>query len=144
MKELYLIAVIAGEKVVIPAEQVDSVVNVRESVPVPSSAPFIAGLFALRSRVLTLIDCQFFVSGEPVDLVPGQPAIVVNIGGCHYGLLVDAVIDVVQSGVSPVPLPSQLPAGWRDIGRALLDIDEATYLLIDPDYMVNPALRRAA
>ncbi|MFN3475433.1 MAG: chemotaxis protein CheW [Blastomonas sp.] len=144
MKELYLIAVIAGEKVVIPAEQVDSVVNVRESVPVPSSAPFIAGLFALRSRVLTLIDCQFFVSGEPVDLVPGQPAIVVNIGGCHYGLLVDAVIDVVQSAVSPVPLPGQLPAGWRDIGRALLDIDEATYLLIDPDYMVNPALRRAA
>lgn len=144
MKELYLIAVIAGEKVVIPAEQVDSVVNVRESVPVPSAAPFIAGLFALRSRVLTLIDCQFFVSGEPVDLVPGQPAIVVNIGGCHYGLLVDAVIDVVQSAIAPVPLPGQLPAGWRDIGRALLDIDEATYLLIDPDYMVNPALRRAA
>lgn len=144
MKELYLIAIIAGEKVVIPAEQVDSVVNVRESVPVPSSAPFIAGLFALRSRVLTLIDCQFFVSGEPVDLVPGQPAIVVNIGGCHYGLLVDAVIDVVQSAIAPVPLPSQLPAGWRDIGRALLDIDQATYLLIDPDYMVNPAVRRAA
>ncbi|MDM7957144.1 chemotaxis protein CheW [Blastomonas sp.] len=144
MKELYLIAVIAGEKVVIPAEQVDSVVNVRESVPVPSAAPFIAGLFALRSRVLTLIDCQFFVSGEPVDLVPGQPAIVVNIGGCHYGLLVDAVIDVVQSNIAPVPLPSQLPAGWCDIGRALLDIDAATYLLIDPDYMVNPALRRAA
>ncbi|MGQ3176023.1 MAG: chemotaxis protein CheW [Blastomonas fulva] len=144
MKELYLIAVISGEKVVIPAEQVDSVVNVRESVPVPSAAPFIAGLFALRSRVLTLIDCQFFVTGEPADLTPGQPAIVVNIGGCHYGLLVDAVIDVVQSVVAPAPLPGQLPAGWSDIGRALLDFDSSTYLLIDPDYMVNPALRRAA
>ncbi len=144
MKELYLIAVIAGEKVAIPAEQIDSVVNVRESVPVPSAAPFIAGLFALRSRVLTLIDCQFFVSSETADLIPGQPAIVVNIGGCHYGLLVDAVIDVVQTHVPPAPLPGQLPSGWSDIGRALLDIDGATYLLIDPDYMVNPALRRAA
>lgn len=144
MKELYLIAVIAGEKVAIPAEQIDSVVNVRESVPVPSSAPFITGLFALRSRVLTLIDCQYFVSGEPADLTPGQPAIVVNIGGCHYGLLVDAVIDVVQTTTAPAPLPGQLPAGWSDIGRALLDIDGATFLLIDPDYMVNPALRRAA
>lgn len=144
MKELYLIAVIDGEKVAIPAEQVDSVVNVRESVPVPSSAPFIAGLFALRSRVLTLIDCQFFVSSEPAEPAPGQPAIVVNIGGCHYGLLVDSVIDVVQTNVAPAPLPGQLPTGWSDIGRSLIDIDGATYLLIDPDYMVNPALRRAA
>jgi purine-binding chemotaxis protein CheW len=144
MKELHLIAVIAGEKVAIPAEQIDSVVTVRESVPVPSAAPFISGLFALRSRVLTLIDCQFFVSGEPAELRPGQPAIVVNIGGCCYGLLVDAVIDVVHTAVRPVPLPGQLPAGWSDIGRALLEIDGATYLLIDPDYMVNPILRRAA
>lgn len=144
MKELYLIAVIDGEKVAIPAEKVDSVVNVRESVPVPSAAPFIAGLFALRSRVLTLIDCQFFVSGEPAELRPRQPAIVVDIGGCCYGLLVDAVIDVVQTGIPPTPLPGQLPAGWCDIGRGLLAIGEDTFLLIDPDYMVNPALRRAA
>lgn len=144
MKELYLIAVIAGDHVAIPAEQIDSVVNVRESVPVPSSAPFIAGLFALRSRVLTLIDCQFFVSAEPAELVPGQPAIVVNIGGCFYGLLVDAVVDVIHSTASPLPLRSRLSAGWHEIGRGLLEIGEETYLLIDPDYMVNPALRRAA
>lgn len=144
MKELYLIAVVAGEKVAISAEQVDSVVNVRDAVPVPSSAPYVAGLFALRSRVLTLIDCQYFASGTPADLNPGQPAIVVNIGGCHYGLLVDTVMDVVHSGTAPAPLPGQLPAGWRDIGRALLNIDAETCLLIDPDYMVNPGLRRAA
>lgn len=144
MKELYLIAVIAGEQVAIPAEKIDSVVNVRESVPVPSAGPFIAGLFALRSRVLTLIDCQYFVTGEPAELTPGQPAIVVGIGGCSYGLLVDSVIDVIQTSVRPAHLPGQLPTGWNDIGTAILDIDGATYLLIDPDYMVNPAIRRAA
>lgn len=144
MKNLYLIAVIAGETVALPTNQVDSVVKVRESVPVPSAAPFISGLFALRSRVLTLIDCQFFVTGEPIDLIPGQPAIVVNIGGCSYGLLVDEVLDVIQMTGQAMPLPGQLPAGWSDIGRALLQVGDATYLLIDPEYLVNPSIRRAA
>lgn len=144
MKNLYLIAVIAGETVAIPTTQIDSVVKVRESVPVPSAAPFISGLFALRSRVLTLIDCQYFVTGEPADLISGQPAIVVNIGGCTYGLLVDEVLDVIQMQAQAMPLPSQLPAGWSEIGRALLQVGEATYLLIDPEYLVNPATRRAA
>lgn len=144
MKDLYLIAVIAGETVAIPSERIDSVVKVRESVPVPSSAPFITGLFALRSRVLTLIDCQYFVTGEPADLKAGQPAIVVDIGGCCYGLLVDDVLDVIPIPTPRLPLPSQLPAGWSEVGRALLELGGETYLLIDPDYMVNPAMRRAA
>ncbi|ESZ88622.1 MAG: chemotaxis protein CheW [Blastomonas sp. CACIA14H2] len=144
MKDLFLIAVIAGETVAFPSERIDSVVKVRESVPVPSAAPFISGLFALRSRVLTLIDCQFFVTGEPAELVPGQPAIVVNIGGCSYGLLVDDVLDVAPIRTAALPLPSQLPAGWSEIGRSLLELDGETLLLIDPDYMVNPATRRAA
>lgn len=144
MKDLYLLAVIAGETVAFPSERIDSVVKVRESVPVPSAAPFIAGLFALRSRVLTLIDCQYFVTGDTAELVPGQPAIVVNIGGCSYGLLVDDVLDVTPVRTPALPLPSQLPAGWSEIGRSLLELGGETYLLIDPDYMVNPQVRRAA
>lgn len=144
MKDLFLIAVIAGETVAFPSQRIDSVVKVRDSVPVPSSAPFISGLFALRSRVLTLIDCQYFVTGEPAELNPGQPAIVVDIGGCCYGLLVDEVLDVTPIRTAPLPLPSRLRAGWSDIGRSLLELDGDTFLLIDPDYMVNPAMRRAA
>lgn len=144
MKDLFLIAVIAGETVAIPTLRIDSVVKVRESVPVPSAAPFITGLFALRSRVLTLIDCQYFVTGEPAELMPGQPAIVVNIGGCCYGLLVDEVLDVVPICTPTLQLPSQLPAGWSEIGRGLLELAGDTFLLIDPDYMVNPSVRRAA
>jgi len=144
MKDLYLLAVIAGETVAFPSERIDSVVKVRDSVPVPSAAPFIAGLFALRSRVLTLIDCQYFVTGDTAEVVSGQPAIVVNIGGCSYGLLVDDVLDVTPIRTPALPLPSQLPAGWNEIGRSLLELDGETYLLIDPDYMVNPQVRRAA
>lgn len=144
MKQLYLIAVIAGEHVALPAGLIDSVVKVREAVPVPSVGPFVAGLFALRSRVLTLIDCQYFVTGDAAEVARGQPAVVVVVAGCAYGLLVDAVIDVIDTPVKPGPLRGQLPAGWGAIGTGLLELADTTYLLIDPEYLVNPAARRAA
>ena len=144
MKSLYLVAIIAGEQVAITAEQVDSVVKVRDAVPVPSAAPFIAGLFALRSRVLTLVDCQFFVTGEHHDLVNGQEAIVVKVGGYSYGLLVDNVLNVVNVSNKEEPLPAALPAGWSAIGSAMLEIDGKMHLVVDPQLLVNPSRRRAA
>jgi len=144
VKTLYLIATMAGEEVAIAAEAVDSVVKVRDYVPVPSADPFIAGLFALRSRVLTLIDCQYFVTGEPLDVEPGQEAIVVRIEGYSYGLLVDAVRDVTQVLQPPRPLSGRLPAGWNRIGTGMLEIGGETYLLVDAERMVNPGQRRSA
>lgn len=144
MKTLYLVAVIAGEQVAITAEQVDSVVKIRDAVPVPSAAPFIAGLFALRSRVLTLVDCQFFVTGEQYDVADGQEAIVVKVGGYSYGLLVDSVLNVVSAKNGVEPLPGALPAGWGAIGTAILEIEGQTHLVVDPHLLVNPAARRSA
>lgn len=144
MDRLYLIATIAGERVAMSTADVDSVVKVRDSVPVPSASPFIAGLFALRSRVLTLIDCQFFVTGEPADIEPGQEAVVVRIGGFSYGLLVDDVQDVVSTENVEKPLHGKLPAGWHAIGTAMLDIAGETYLVVSPAQLVNPTAKKAA
>ena len=58
MNELLLIVTIAGSRVAFPAAKVESVVELDALSPVPRAAPHIAGLSALRSRVLTVIDCQ--------------------------------------------------------------------------------------
>ena len=73
MNSLYLIATIAGEDVAIPAHQVESVVKVRDVVARAAVKPFVSGLFALRSRVLTLIDCQYFVTGTAADPAKTRP-----------------------------------------------------------------------
>ncbi|MEZ5709637.1 MAG: chemotaxis protein CheW [Blastomonas sp.] len=144
MKDLYLIARIAGERVAIAAQWVESVVKVSDATPIPSAAPYIAGLYALRSRVLTLIDCQFHLTGEQQDLRVGQNAVVVEVGGFSYGLLVDEVSDVITVASQPRPLQRKLPAGWELIGTAVLEDDAETYLVIDPARLINPALAHAA
>lgn len=144
MKNLYLIAEIAGEKVAIIAEQVDSVVKIKDSVSVPSAEPFIGGLFALRSRVLTLIDCQYFVTGEKCRETANKEAIVVKIGGYSYGLIVDGVQDVISATEKPQKLQRTLPDGWDGLGSCLLEINNITYLVVEPEKLVNPPHRRAA
>jgi hypothetical protein len=56
MDDLKLIARIAGQDVALSAEAIESVVEIDAITPVPLAAAHIAGLAALRSRVLTLID----------------------------------------------------------------------------------------
>src|SRR5689334_18908704 len=58
VKELLLVVTIAGERVALPAAAVESVVELDTLIPVPRAAPHIAGLSALRSRVLTVVDCM--------------------------------------------------------------------------------------
>lgn len=144
MKHLFLLANIANESVALKAEYVDSVVRVRDIVPVPSSAPFVAGLFAQRSRVLTLIDCQYFITHEGQDIRPGQTAIVVEHAGHSYGLLVDDVFDVIKPDMPPYRPFGVLHAGWDKIGSALIEYRDETYLIVEPERMINPSLARAA
>ena len=63
MEALKLIARIADQQVAISADTVESVVEVEAITPVPLAAPHIAGLAALRSRVLTIIDSYAALDG---------------------------------------------------------------------------------
>ena len=62
---LFLIAHIAGRTVAIPADHIDSAVDIGEVVPVPGTTPAIRGLAALRSRVVTVIDTGLALGVEP-------------------------------------------------------------------------------
>ena len=56
MAELLLIVRLAGRRVAFPAAEVEAVVELEGLTPVPRAAGHVAGLSALRSRVLTVID----------------------------------------------------------------------------------------
>ena len=64
---LVLIAHLAGETVALDADVVGSVVEIERIAPVPRAAPHIAGLAALRSRVLTVIDARAAIASGHVD-----------------------------------------------------------------------------
>ena len=110
---LYLMADLAGSRVAIDSGQVESIVHLPDVVPVPMCDPSIAGIFALRSRVLTLIDTQSLITGVQQTAHKGTLAVVTEIAGHQYGLLVDKVHDVVPIAIAQAESNILPPTAWN-------------------------------
>ena len=125
-----LIVRLAGEKVAFPAAEIEAVVEIEALTPVPRAAAHVAGLTALRSRVLTVIDCL-------ASLEPGRngadrrEAVVVVADGHPYALLVDGVEDVVEATGDVRPIRTALGPGWRRISRGSIEAEGNLLLLLD-------------
>ncbi len=132
---LYLIVSVHGQRIVLPADNVESVVEVDAVTPVPRVAPHIAGLFALRSRVLTVIDAAAALGLRPPLLVPAMPAVIVIADGHPYAVLVDEVHDVMMAGPPTAP-PALLEGGWAAAALGMVESGEDAYLLVDPAWLV--------
>jgi purine-binding chemotaxis protein CheW len=145
MNQLLLIVTIAGRRVAFPAERVESVVELEGLSPVPRAAPHVAGLSALRSRVLTVIDCQRSLELGATDLSGLHEAAVVEVDGHHYALTVDAVEDVVEALSDPQAMRAAMAAGWERVGLGMIETEEGPLLLIDIDALIaGPANDRVA
>ena len=146
MNELLLIVTIAGERVAFPAASVESVVELDAIIPVPRAADHIAGLSALRSRVLTVIDCNKALDLPPAAIGPViQEAAVVELEGHHYALMVDGVEDVVTALSDPAPVRAALGKGWERVSIGMVETEEGGFLLVDVAGLVaGPEQDRAA
>lgn len=135
MEKLYLIATIAGQPVAIRAAMVESVVDIGQISPVPLAPPHVAGLAALRSKVLTVICCERALGLVPV---PRRSAriVVVEIDGHSYGLLVGTIEDARVIEEPPAPIRARLDAGWARVAIGMLDFDGEPVLLVDPEQIV--------
>jgi len=131
MNHLLLVATIAGSRVALPASAVEGVVELDALIPVPRAAPHIAGLSALRSRVLTVIDCRRSLELDPIDGPRVPEAVVAEVDGHHYALLVDQVEDVVDALGSPRPVRAAMTAGWERVSLGMIETAEGPLLLVD-------------
>lgn len=132
MSALLLVVKIAGERVALPSCDAESVVELDTLIPVPRAAPHVAGLSALRSRVLTVIDARRSLDlGETRHDGGIREAVVVELDGHHYALIVDQVEDVVESLSEPVPVRGAMEAGWERVARGMVETDAGPILLID-------------
>ena len=144
MRELLLIAKIAGERIAVPAADVEAVVEIDGVTPVPRSAPHVAGLAALRSRVLTVIDSFASLELGFSELEGVREAIVVPADGHPYALLVDTVEDVLEFSGRIDPVRTSLGNGWRRVAKGMVDAEGDLLLLIDPHALIAGPAREAA
>ena len=148
MNELLLIVAIAGNRVAFPAVQVESVVELDTLIPVPRAPAHLAGLSALRSRVLTVIDCRLSLELDAKPRPDGElllEAAVVELDGHFYALIVDTVEDVIEALSNPVAVRGAMEPGWQRVAIGMVETEEGPMLMVDVAALVaGPATDRNA
>ena len=130
MNHLYLFATLAGTRVAVETREVEAVVKLVDISPVPGMGAHVAGLSALRSRVLTIIDVAALVRGTPTPAEERGFAIIADISGHSYGLMVDAVYDICQVPEGALPLRGQIDRVWAPHARGVVEHEGQPYLLV--------------
>ncbi len=144
MNDLLLIVSLAGRRVAFPAGDVEAVVELEGVERVPCVSEHVAGLAALRSRVLTVIDAAVSLGFSGPQSAARLEAVVVPSGGHTYAILVDAVEDVVDAAAPPQPLQAPLGAGWDSFAKGLVEANGDLVLLIDPHGLITGPAALAA
>lgn len=139
---LVLVVNLAGQRVALASEDVESVVEIEGITAVPRAAPHVAGLAALRSRVLTVIDCRASLDLGPTE--KARDAVVAVVDGHPYALLVDTVEDVVEAAGGIRPLGASVGPGWSRVARGAVEAEGDLMLLLDvPALIAGPAAEAA-
>ena len=141
MSELVVMARIGGRNTAIPAREVRTVVDLDEIVPVPRAPAAVAGLAALRSRALTVIDTNRLVGAESDPEFASRRAIVIDNAGHGYALLVEDVADVIPYDGEPAPVPGNTGPGWQQCARGMVETAAGPALLLDPEALLAMAGR---
>lgn len=145
MDQLYLLATLAGTRIAVETGEVEAVVRLTDISPVPGMGAHVAGLSALRSRVLTIIDVAALIRGEATPIEQRGLAIIANISGHSYGLMVDSVSDICRVPEGELPLRGQLAPAWTPYARALVEHDGHPWLLVSlAAFIEGGALAQAA
>lgn len=143
MAELLLIARLGGRRIAFPASSIEAVVELEGITPAPCAAPHVAGLAALRSRVLTVIDGLAALDlGRAPTL--GRDAVVIPCEGHTYALIVEEIEDVIEADAPAVPLAAPVGAGWDRVAIGTVEVGASLFLLVDPYLLIAGPAANAA
>jgi purine-binding chemotaxis protein CheW len=126
----YVTATVGGQLFGLPIGRVRDVFVPGRIVRVPLAPPDVAGVLNVRGRVMTMIDMRRRLAFDPAGDGGARMAIGVDCGDETYGLLIDAVGEVLSLAAgsredNPVNLDArlaQVAAGVHRLGDQLLVI----------------------
>lgn len=131
MNDLLVMAQIAGRRCALQAHDVQSVIEIGTVTPVPRTPDFIAGITALRSQALTVIDCRRALGFDPSDWSLDHRAVVVSVAGYSYALMIDSIEDITTAMGDPEPIPGGFGAEWSRVATGLIETRIGPALRID-------------
>lgn len=135
---MYVTATIGGQLFGMPIARVQDVFVPERMTPVPLAAAEIAGLINLRGRVVTMIDMRRRL-GLPIEAHrPTQMAIGVEWHNESYGLLIDAIGEVLMLPTAGrESAPANLDVRLARVAAGVHRLDERLLMLLDVDRVID-------
>ena len=137
--ELLVIARIAGRSCALSALEVKSVIEIGAVTPIPRAPAWIAGITALRSQALTVIDCRRALGLEATTWATDHRAVVVAESGHSYALMVDGIDDITTAVGEVGQIPGGFGAEWSRVATGMIETMAGPALLLDlPALLAGP------
>jgi purine-binding chemotaxis protein CheW len=137
MKNLYLFATIADTPVAVRSSEIEGVVRIGHVTPVPAVPAHVKGLTTLRSRVLTVLDVARLVEPRQAIQQERNHAIVCEVSGHSYGLLVDKIIDICQVEKNICPLGGLTKSTWKRYSEGSIQNEGQDFLLVSLSHFID-------
>ena len=136
MNDLLVMAQIAGRRCAFKAHDVQSVIELGTITPVPRTPNFIAGITALRSQALTVIDCRLALGFNASDWETDARAAAVAVGGHSYALMVDVIEDVTTSSSELGEVSGGFGPEWSRVAKGMIETGIGPALMINLEALI--------
>lgn len=144
MNDLLVMALIAGRRCGMSAHDVQSVIEIGTIAPVPRSPDHVAGITAMRSQTLTVVDCRLALGLEIEQWPRDHRAIVAAVDGHSYAFRVDSIEDITTAMSEPCEVPGGFGEEWSRVATGMIETRSGPALMIDPSEMVAGPLNIGA
>ena len=114
-------------------------IELGEVTPVPQTPNYVAGITALRSQALTVIECRHALGIDPIDFPTDVQAAVVSVGGHAYALVVDQIEDISTAISQSDEVAGGFGDNWSRVSRGLVETSIGPALLIDLEALLSPS-----
>jgi purine-binding chemotaxis protein CheW len=140
----YVTATIGSQLFGLPISRVQDVFVPERVTKVPLAPPEIAGVLNLRGRIVTLIDLRRRL-GLDGDAQETPMAIGVELRGESYGLLIDAIGEVLKlDDGAREPNPLNLEPTLARLSKGIHRLDGQLLMILDVDRVLEIGETRAA
>jgi purine-binding chemotaxis protein CheW len=134
----YVTATVGGQLFGLPIARVQDVFVLDRLTRVPLAAPEIAGVLNLRGRIVTAIDMRRRLGLAPAGGVRRRMAIGIEYKGESYGLLIDAIGEVLTlPAAGREGNPVNLEPGLARLSAGVHRLEDRLLVVLDVDRVLD-------
>lgn len=123
---------VSGQLFGLPIGQVQDVFMPGRLTPVPTAPEEFAGVLNLRGRIVTAIDMRVRLGMNRREMHEQPMAVGIEIDGESYGLLIDAIGEVLKLNPGEQqPVPVNLDGGLSRVAGGIYRLEEELLVILD-------------